>query len=297
MKKLVMLLLYLSFAGLVIAQEQPDEEDVVYLKNGAVWRGQIVSKTKKSQRIQLRDGSVVVYNPKAIKMVSKEPFSRASTADADSIRTIKIVEDVLERKKREEEEQRRLAELQLILQGQKTDTVEKKERKPWRGYFILGANVGVGIGKSYMVNINDEKINNNNNTMGVNYTMGRKKGVFGIGLNMGLQQTFTNWTGVVDTLMSAETPKTLLYAPVGLDILLDFAPNSRFSVFLQVDGDYAFNLNARNQKGAEDYISITPSLGFKFGKDMSSYIKAGYQINLVDGNMLNYLSIGFGVMF
>ena len=71
--KLVGVILFWSILLIITNLFSLESQDVVYLKNGAVIRGEIIEQVPgESLKIQTRDGSIFVYKMEEVSKISKE---------------------------------------------------------------------------------------------------------------------------------------------------------------------------------------------------------------------------------
>lgn len=79
MKSAILALAFVCvLAQAAFAQQQT--QDVVYLKNGSIVRGQIIEQVPNvSLKIQTKDGSLFVYKMEEVERIAREPFGEAKT--------------------------------------------------------------------------------------------------------------------------------------------------------------------------------------------------------------------------
>ncbi|MDR1226538.1 MAG: hypothetical protein LBK47_06520 [Prevotellaceae bacterium] len=302
MKKLLFFVFLLCSASVLVAQEAdapvlPQDEDVLYFKNGAVWRGHVVSQTAKQGKIQMRDGSIMVYNPKLIKMSVKEPVSNNAGAQNDSIRTVDIVKKVFEDEARKKQVEEDWNNLQKTLNEQ-PKTAAEVEATTWKLYSALEVEGGIGLG-DLPAKDGEEAVKNSETSLTARYGLGARYGVFGIGLNLGIRSAYHSLGTLVasDSVSMGNIPSTLMYIPVGLDIRLDFAPRSAAALVMILNGSYALKINAKDNDTFGDFISFSPTIGLRFGRGVSSLLGVGYEMQMKDGDMAHFATLRFGVNF
>jgi hypothetical protein len=287
-------------------QQQQQEEDVVYLKDGGVLRGEIIGKTAKTGRIQLRDGSVFVYQKSNIKMIAKELLMVSEqSAKMDSLKVVSIAKKIVA----EESEIQRIEEDMRAFQNLLNDNSEVKhvddEPEGIRLYSVLDVSLGIGFGdlptpqgKSSL-----SATNNNDRFVDVRYVVGGRGRCFGMGVSLGIQQLYRaiNPSAQPDSSGSARVeqgsaPPNLPFLPLGLDMRMEFMPGSAASLFVSANAAYAISLSASNSKNG--YFVASPAVGLRFGRTMSSLLSAGFQFNVdKNGDVTNFFALRFGLVF
>jgi hypothetical protein len=300
MKKLLTCFLCVGFAALAYAQEAaapaPAEEDVVYLKDGGVLRGEIVGATKTTGRIQLRDGSIFVYKKANIKMASKEPVSE-SNAREDSLKMVMITKNVIEQENQKRRQEAELQALQKMIDANRKDTKKEEGEGSGGGGFRMYSALEVlgGIGVESLPQVDTAAAaDNKQRIVGFHYAIGGRTDYFFIGFNMGLYQTHRNMSPMASLMAGDTIPATLISLPVGLDMRVEFVPQGALSPYLGISGAYALSLT----EGVNDYMIINPSFGLRFGRNkVSSLISGGYQLNIDGGNVTHYVTLRLGFIF
>ncbi|MDR2937701.1 MAG: hypothetical protein LBU92_02025, partial [Prevotellaceae bacterium] len=274
MKRLLTLIFCLSLVAFARAQEaaptEPVDEDVIYFKDGGKLRGTVVGGNKKTGRIMLNDGNIMVYKKAAIKMLAKEPLEDGPNAKEDSIKMAKVAKSVIEEEKEAEREAKRreeeIAALQKMVEGNKN--AEKKDDEggsPFRLYSSLELLGGIGLSKLPAPNDSTPALNNQQRLTGFHYALGGRNDYFYIGLNVGLHQTYRNLSTTTAHFLASDPnyqdklPTTLLSMPLGLDMRIEFAPKAGMSPYLGVNGGYALSLTEE----MNSYVVFNPSLGFR----------------------------------
>jgi hypothetical protein len=287
---------------------QPREVDVVYFKDGGVLRGEIVGRSAKTGKIQLRDGSVFVYKKSNVRMTSKELLQVSDqSAREDSLKIVAITKKVLaeEAEKRRADEE--LKALQLMANANANSDMPDDDRKGVRLYSVIDAGIGVGFGDmpspKSMSALNN--IPNTHKLVGLYYTLGGRGDYFGMGLRIGIQQQRVNraFVSLADSAGGVRyevdsTPSNLLFFPVGLDMRLELLPNTPVSPFISAATTYAISLNTGSRKGEEGFFILNPAVGLRFGRTVSSLLSLGLQVHVEpDDSKIHFVTLRFGLIF
>ena len=292
MKKLLVCIFCLSCAALARAEDDA-EVTVIYLKDGGVLRGEVVSETKTVGRIQLRDGSIFVYKKKSVKMTQTEPAAGPS-AKRDSIKMVKIAQQAIEddkEKQRQAEARRKYEEQMRLAQANQSAGEKKSEGAGFLMYSTLEAQVGMGNGKLPAVDSATPALDNKNTIVGISYTLGGRADFFAIGVSTGIQQTHRSMA--VCALDTAPLPTATLAMPIGWDLRIELArQRAAMAPYLGFSGGYAISLT----EGVDSHLMLNPVFGFRFGRKVSSLFSVGLQLNMGD-NPSQYLTLRMGVIF
>ena len=303
MKKLLVSIFCLSLAVAAYAQQPeaaepvapPREIDVIHLKNGTVYRGQIVGGNRTVEQIGLRDGSVFVYRKQDVRMRQKEDAGEGRSARQDSARIAGIAKNVIEaelaRERRAEEARRHAEEMQRLLETRAAQEQRAQREAPgFKLYSSFEAVAGIGTG-----NLPSDTLpapGNTNRLVGVNYFLGGRTDFFAIGLSTGIHQTHrTNAVAAQDTITQATT---LLAVPIGWDLRLELARQTAgMAPYIGFNGGFAVSLT----EDAPSYMMLNPAFGLRFGRKTSSLFSVGMLMQIENGNTTNFLSLKMGIIF
>jgi hypothetical protein len=289
-------------------QQRQDEEDVVYLKDGGILRGKIIGRAAKTGRIQLRDGSVFVYQKANVKMLARESLqSSPRIAKEDSLRIAGITRQVLAKEIEAQRIKEEINDFQRIVDstfGVGSSYIEN-EKTPLkiRLYSVVDVSVGIGFGdlpiadgqSTLTATANDNKL------LGVRYVVGGRGDYFGIGFNLGIQRFYR--MSAIDTsatslgsasLKSGNMPSSSLFLPLGLEMRVELMPKRLVSPFIAANAAYALSLNSSSNKNG--YVILNPALGVRFGRSVGSLLSAGFQFKM-GSNLMNFFSLRFGLIF
>lgn len=283
---------------------------MVYFKNGGVLRGEIIGKSAKTGKIQLRDGSIFVYKKSDVKMTSKELLQASEqSAREDSLKivgiTLKVLAEEAE-KRRADEEQKALRQM-LDAHRDIHHSMPPDDRRRARLYSVIDAGVGVGFGQILSPKGQGVRRNiaNTHKLVAARYAVGGRGDYFGMGVSFGVQQLrkSVSLASLADSSGSIRyevdsTPSSLLFLPVGLDMRLELLPASSASPFISAGTTYAVSLNSGKDKNTDGFFILNPAIGLRFGGAVSSLLSVGSQVHIEPNDVkLHFITLRFGVIF
>jgi gas vesicle protein len=288
----------------------PNEVDVVYFKDGGVLRGEIVGRSAKTGKIQLRDGSVFVYRKSDVRMTVKESLQVSEqSAKEDSIKIAGIAKKVWaeETEKRRADEELKALQHLVNANAEAYSDMPDDNHKPARLYSMIEAGIGAGFGDMPSPQNQSalSSIANTHKLVTMRYAVGGRGDYFGMGLSLGVQQQRKSsaFVSLADSSGGTRyevdsTLSHLLFFPVGLDMRLELLPDTPVSPFIAATAAYAISLNTGKDRDADNFFILNPSVGLRFGGAVSSLLSVGLQVHIEPGgNELHFVTLRFGLIF